>query len=170
MESMGPIQLLVVAFDEPNFQGRILGELRRLAEADLVRIVDALVVQKSTSGVVTTTQFSDLTIEEAEEMGAMAGALLGLGIGDEAVEAGASAGIRAGEDGHLLDEADVVDVIGDIPKGSAAAVALLEHRWAIPLREAIIEANGMPVVDMWVHPLDLVAIGALQAESMRAES
>lgn len=169
MQAIGPIQLLVIAFDEPTFEGRILEELRRLTEADLVRIVDALVVQKSTSGVVTTTQISDLTIEEAEEMGAMAGALLGLGVGEDAVEAGASAGVRAGEDGHLLDEADVVDVIGEIPKGSAAAVALLEHRWAIPLREAIIGAGGMPVVDMWVHPIDLVAIGAMEAEALRAE-
>ena len=30
---MGPVQMLVVGFDEPNFTGEILGELKRLREA-----------------------------------------------------------------------------------------------------------------------------------------
>ena len=34
---------------------------------------------------------------------------------------------------------------------------------AAPVRDAIIDANGTPGVDMWVHPLDIVAIGAESA-------
>ena len=44
--------------------------------------------------------------------------------------------------------------------GTSAAIALIEHLWAIPLRDAIVSSGGTPVLDMWVHPLDLVAIGA----------
>ena len=43
-----------------------------------------------------------------------------------------------------------------IPNGTAAAVALLEHRWAIPLREGIRSAGGFHLADAWIHPADLV--------------
>ena len=51
---------------------------------------------------------------------------------------------------------------------SAAAVLLIEHRWAIPLRDAILRANGFPVSDGFVHPLDLVAIGLMRADEVDA--
>ena len=40
----------------------------------------------------------------------------------------------------------------------------LEHRWAIPLRDAIRDAGGVPFADSWIHPEDLVALGASMAE------
>jgi hypothetical protein len=46
-----------------------------------------------------------------------------------------------------------------IPEGSSAAIALIEHRWAIPLRDAILRAGGQAVADAWLHPRDLVAVG-----------
>jgi hypothetical protein len=58
----------------------------------------------------------------------------------------------------------VLDVVEEIPNDSAAAIILLEHRWAIPLREAVIRANGMPIADTFIHPLDLVAVGLIAAE------
>jgi hypothetical protein len=48
-------------------------------------------------------------------------------------------------------------VIDEIPNDSGAAIILLEHRWAIPLRDAVARANGMPIADTFIHPLDLVA-------------
>jgi hypothetical protein len=41
---------------------------------------------------------------------------------------------------------------------------LVEHRWAIPLRDAILRAGGFPISDGFVHPLDLVAIGLITAD------
>jgi hypothetical protein len=43
-------------------------------------------------------------------------------------------------------------------------VALIEHRWAIGLRDLIHEAGGFRLADAWVHPLDLVAVGLIGAE------
>jgi hypothetical protein len=51
-----------------------------------------------------------------------------------------------------------------IPAGMAAAVAVIEHRWAIPLREKLRGAGGVLLGDSWVHPTDLIAIGVLAAE------
>lgn len=160
--AVGPVQLLVIGFDEPGFSGKIRAELDRLRENDVVRLLDAIVISKDDEGNVERVQMSDITTEEAEEIGAMAGALIGLGVSadEEHMEAGALVGASAGSDGHLLDE-DVWYVDDAIPNGSAAAVALLEHRWAIPLGEAVRAEGGFHLADAWVHPEDLVAIGAL---------
>jgi hypothetical protein len=60
--------------------------------------------------------------------------------------------------------------VGDaLADGSSAAVVLLEHRWAVPLRDAIVRAGGVALADAWIHPADLVAVG-LQAASRQTAS
>ena len=164
--AIGPVQLLVVGFQgEREFTGEILAELHRLREHDIVRLVDLMAVRKDADGDVEALQISDLTEEEAEEFGAVVGALIGFGAaGEEGAEAGALAGAEALEDRHALDEKDVWYLADAIPDDSTAAVALLEHRWAIPLREKILEAGGTVFADEWVHPRDLVAAGVAAAE------
>ena len=82
------------------------------------------------------------------------------------MEAGARAGMQAGSDGHLIDEPEMWDVAESIEPGGAAAIALIEHVWAGPLRAAIARAGGVTVSDEWVHPLDLVEVGLLAAEDL----
>jgi uncharacterized membrane protein len=165
--AIGPVQLLVVSFDAPNFSGEIVEEFKRLRENDVIRLIDALVVQKHDDGSLTAVQWSDLSIAEAEGMGAMVGALIGVGLAGEAgIEAGARAGMEAGADGHLIDDSEAWDLSDSLPNGGAAAIALIEHLWAEPLREAIARAGGVPVSDHWVHPLDLVEIGLMKAAEL----
>ena len=162
--AIGPVQLLVLGFDKPDFQGEVLAELDRLKEGDIVRVIDGVAVHKDADGNVTTLERSDLSDEEAAEFGAVVGALVGLGAGGlEGAEAGAELGAAAAEDRGELSDEDW-DVLADIPPDSAAAIILLEHRWAIPLREAVRRANGFPLGDSWIHPEDLVAVGILAAE------
>ncbi len=164
---IGPVQLLVVSFDQPNFSGEIVAELNRLRDNDLIRLIDAMVVQKDLDGTLVAVQVSDLSIGEAEEVGAIVGALIGVGLAGEAgLEAGAIAGAEAGSDGHLIDEEQMYDLGDSIAPGSAAAIALIEHLWAAPLRDAIARAGGVPVSDGWVHPLDLVAVGLLAGDEL----
>ena len=141
---IGPVQLLVVSFDKPDFSGEILAELNRLRQSQLIRLIDVLVVTKDLDGTIAAAQMSDLSIEEAEDLGATVGALIGLGLDGEAgAEAGALAGAEAGADGHLIDESETYDVAASIAPGSAAAIALIEHVWAGPLRDAIAKAGGV---------------------------
>ena len=164
---IGPVQLLVVSFPEPDFRGEVIEELRRLRDSDVIRLIDALAVQKDLDGNLAAVQWSDLSVEESEEFGAKVGALLGLGMaGDEGMEAGAIAGAEAGADGHVIDESEVWDLSETIEPGSAATIALIEHVWAKPLRDAIARAGGVPVMDAWVHPLDLVEIGLMAADEL----
>ena len=46
----GPVQVLVVGFDEPSFSGEALAELGRLREAGIVRLVDVLLVERGEDG------------------------------------------------------------------------------------------------------------------------
>jgi uncharacterized membrane protein len=158
--------MMVVGFDDPDFKGQVLAELDKLRKQELVRVIDILLVQKDAAGEVSTRQITDLSPDEAKELGQVVSALIGLG---EAVGGDAEGAARmwsgesdAGDVG--VTEDDLIDVLAEIPNGSAVAIALLEHRWAIPLREAIISAGGAPIIDTWVHPRDLVEIGLLAAE------
>ena len=93
---IGPVQLLVLGFSQPDFRGEILAEFSRLREDDTVRLIDALAVYKDAQGDVAALQVSNLSADEAAEFGAVVGALVGLGAeGEEGMEAGAIAGAEA---------------------------------------------------------------------------
>jgi uncharacterized membrane protein len=169
--TLGPVQMLVVGFDDPKFTGEIAEELAKLRDSDVIRLIDVLAVWKDANGEVEAIRASDLSIEEAEEFGATVGALIGVGLaGEEGAELGAAAGAAAGEDGHVIGDEEMFDIADSIPNGTAAAIALIEHRWAIPLKEAIGRAGGFPLSDVWIHPLDLVAVGLMEAEELETEA
>ncbi len=163
--SFGPVQILVIGFGDAEFKGTIRAELERLREHDVVRLIDLLVVRKDENGTIERLQQSDLSQEEAMEFGAIVGALIGAGTGEEeGAEAGAILGAQSMEGGHVFDTKDTWYVDDAIPPGTAAAIALLDHRWAIGLRDAIRDAGGFHLADAWVHPADLIAIGVKASE------
>jgi uncharacterized membrane protein len=167
--AIGPVQLLVLGFDHPDFQGEIAAELDRLKENDVVRVIDGIAVHKDKNGEVKVIERSDLTDDESAEFGAYVGALIGLGAGGlEGAELGAAAGAAVASEREESGREDSWDVLDEIPVDTAAAVILLEHRWAIPLRDAVRGAGGFPVSDGWIHPEDLVAIGMIAAEEATA--
>jgi len=165
--AIGPVQLIVLGFNHPNFHGEVIAELERLRASDTVRVIDSLAVYKDADGELEVEHLSNLTQEEAIELGTKIGALIGLGIaGEEGMGAGAEAGAEeAAEEGiNILGDVDEWDVLEDIPNDSAAALVLLEHHWAVPLRDAIARAGGFRISDGFISPLDLVEIGLMTAE------
>jgi uncharacterized membrane protein len=169
--AIGPVQMLVVGFEGPEFKGEILEELKRLKDEDIIRLIDLVVVRKDDEGNIETLHKSDLDQDEAMEFGAIAGALIGLGAdGEEGMEAGALAGAEALEDGQVFDDDQVWYAADAIPNGTAAGIALIEHRWAIPLRDAIVRAGGIPLIDEWIHATDLIAAGVKVEEAAAQKS
>ena len=168
---LGPVQVLVVGFGEDaEFKGEALKELQSLKERDIVRLIDLLVVKKDQSGDVAIVQLSDLSDDEAMEFGAIVGALMGFAAGgdEEEVEQAAAAGAAALEDGHAIDDSAAWYLADAVPPGMTAAIALLEHRWALPLRDKILDAGGVLLADEWIHPMDLVAAGVLAREEAKS--
>ena len=168
--AIGPVQLIVLGFDHPDFHGEIIAELERLRDSDMVRVIDSIAVYKDADGELEVEHLSNLTEQEAIELGSKIGALIGLGVeGEEGMETGAVLGAeQAAADGiQVFAGAEEWDVLGDIPNNSAAALILLEHHWAVPLRDAIARAGGFRIGDGFISPLDLVEIGLLSAEEAR---
>jgi uncharacterized membrane protein len=168
--AIGPVQLLVVGFSHPQFQGEIRKELDRLRDNDLVQVIDILAVRKDADGNVEALHESHLSPEEQQAFGAIVGALIGLGAaGEEGFELGAERGASAIEErGGVFSEETALDVLAEIPEDSAAALILLEHRWAIPLRDAILREGGMRLASQFISPLDLVAVGLVEATEAEA--
>jgi uncharacterized membrane protein len=169
--AIGPVQLIVLGFSNPDFHGEIIAELERLRESDTVRVIDSLAVYKDDAGELEVEHLSNLSEDQAIELGTKIGALIGLGIeGEEGMEAGAVAGAEQVEaDGgvQVFTEEEGWDILEDIPNGSAAALVLLEHHWAVPLRDAIARAGGFRISDGFISPLDLVEIGLVSAEEAK---
>ena len=163
--AIGPVQLLVLGFEHPEFHGEISAELEKLRESDTVRVIDALAVHKDADGEIEVQHLSNLSKEEAIEFGSKVAALIGLGIeGEEGMEKGAELGAEVGEEGiHAFSDEEAWDILEEIPDDSAAALILLEHHWAVPLRDAILRAGGVGIADGFIHPVDLVAIGVVTA-------
>jgi uncharacterized membrane protein len=164
--AIGPVQLIVLGFQHPDFHGEIIAELERLRASDTVRVIDALAVYKDKDGELEVEHLSNLSQDEAVELGSKVGALIGLGIeGEEGFVEGALAGAEAAADGvQVFSDQDAWDVIQEIPNDSAAALLLVEHHWAVPLRDAVMRAGGFRISDGFISPLDLVAIGLVSAE------
>ena len=168
--AIGPVQLIVLGFEHPEFHGEIIEELERLRESDTVRVIDALAVYKDAEGEIEVKHLSNLTKDEAIEVGSKVAALIGLGIeGEEGMEAGAEIGAqKAAEEGiNVFSDEEAWDVLEEIPNDSAAALLLLEHHWAVPLRDAIARAGGFRVSDGFISPLDLIEIGLVTAEEAK---
>jgi Family of unknown function (DUF6325) len=136
--SRGPLQVLVVNFEDSNFTGEIQSELVRLDDAGIVKVLDLLFVAKSESGEVEVLKTSDV------HTGQLSQAVLGI---DEA-------SAKLGDDA-----ADVWSAADAIDPGSAAAIAILEHRWAIPLHAAIARAGGREAATEWIDEAQLAGLG-----------
>jgi uncharacterized membrane protein len=157
---VGPVQVVVVGLADGEFVRQILPQLRQLRGGNVVHLLDAIFVSKDEEGCLTTPDVRDVAGGEWSECGETVGALIGFGTLSEqgllvGAGAGAADGARAGDTGEAWAISDA------IPAGTCAALALIEHRWAIPLRGAIGRGGGFVLEDTWVHPADLIAVGAV---------
>jgi uncharacterized membrane protein len=161
--TIGPLQLLVVGFVDPKLDGSVLGALADASDAGMIRVVDLLGVYKGEDGTVLAAEATDLTEDEAITYGAWVGALIGLGAdGVEGAEAGAIAGaIHAMDEYEYGIDADgLATIADDIPPGGAGMLLVIEHTWAIPLRDAIRASGGIMIAQDFLSPEALIAIGA----------
>ena len=115
----GPVDVVVLAFGEPKFDGSVLGELGRLAGEGTIRVLDVMAVMKDEDGTVITLDIEDQSPEVKEALGF--------------IETG-TRGMFDSEDADLLKE-------GIVP-GSAVVALAIEHTWAIGLRKALAGVGG----------------------------
>ncbi len=149
-KQIGPIQIVVLGFEDLTFEGDILPELKRLSELDVIRLVDMVIVAKSGSGELVRVQAGSLSDNEVTRLGSIAELLVGL-VTDDADAGAESTDLRV-----FAGDESTWSVVDAIPSNTMCVVALIEHRWAIPLRNAIHKTGGRTLADAWIHPDDPV--------------
>jgi uncharacterized membrane protein len=159
--AFGPIQIIALGFPSTDrMEGRVAEELIRLSDAGIIRIIDALAVIAEDDEV-DILRVSDLDDEQRQALGAHIGSLIGLGAnGLEGYIAGAEAGAEIAEEGGFgLVEDITEDLIDELPEGSAGVLLIIEHAWAVPFRDAVIDAGGIMLSNEWIGTQDLISLG-----------
>lgn len=126
---LGPIEVLTISFPGSKFNGKILDEVQKLTERNIVNIVDGLLVRKTTSGDIEFTEFGQDDLEA--DVAPLAGLL-----GEVVVD--------------LLSEEDARELAAGLEPGSSAAMIVLEHEWIKPLRDSVADSGGILVSDLHV--------------------
>lgn len=115
----GPVDVFILGFGEPKFDGSIVSELERLAGEGIIRVLDVMLVMKNEDGSVITLDMEDQSAEVKEALGF--------------IDTG-TRGMFDSEDADLLKE-------GIVP-GSAVMAIAIEHAWAVGLRKALEGVGG----------------------------
>lgn len=160
--AFGPIQFFAFGFPSTDrFEGRIAAELIKLSDAGIIRIIDALAVVAD-GDEMEILRVSDLDDEQRAELGADIGALVGLGAaGLDGFLAGAEAGAEIAEEGDFgLIEDITEDLIDELPDDSAGVLLIIEHAWAVPFRDAVVDAGGVLLANEWIGAQELASLGA----------
>ena len=140
--TLGPLEYLVVGFEGNRFTGQILPELRAAREKGIIRVIDLLFLMKDGNGNITTMELRDLPEEAARQYRFLATDLL-----------------------NILESDDVEAAAMNMSNNSAAAFLLIEHTWAVHLKEAIINAGGVALAGGLVTP---AVVQTLEAELAQA--
>ena len=125
----GPMDVVILAFGEPRFDGSILSELEKQAAAGTIRVLDAMLLYKDDSGECSRIDPQDLPPEEKKAVGFI------------------ETGTRGLFDADTLWE-------GMVP-GSAVLALAIEHTWAVDLVNAI-AAKGVEVALNFRVPAPIV--------------
>lgn len=144
MAEIGPVQMLVLAFDsDAKFEGKVIEQLSALESDSTIRILDLLFTLKDENGELVALDY------QSESLGAIAGALLGFEFeGDET----AAESQDTTQHAFGLSQADIENVGASLEPGQAAAFLLIEHVWARDLKRAIRDAGGIPVAEGFLTP------------------
>ena len=132
MMKHGPVDVVVLAFGEPKFDGRILSELEKQAGTGTIRVLDAMVLFKDQSGESWRMDLEDLPPEELAAVGF--------------IETG-TRGLFDSDDAELLWE-------GMVPDSAVLALAI-EHAWAVDLVNAL-DAQGVELALNFRVPAPIV--------------
>ena len=125
----GPIDYIIVGFEGNKFDGSILKALGDAIEKGTIGLIDLALVSRDENDTVSVINVSDLGDEYAVEF----------------VQQYKSNESSVSED-------DIQEVADLIEKNCSAGLLVVEHLWAKPFKEAIINANGVLLAEGRIHP------------------
>jgi hypothetical protein len=141
IDTLGPVDWLVVEFPGSEFKGEIGPALNDLVDKGLVRVLDLLLLKKDADGSMEAYELSDLGEGEIGEL--------------RSYEA---------ELAMLLSEDDVEAVAEALEPGSTAACLVYENTWAAPFASAMRRAGGELIADGRIPVQALLAASQADGE------
>ncbi len=165
----GPIQYMVFGVRTEEQQKEIVQRMRALSEKGAIRLIDLAYIRKDQDGTLQHGRMSGLSEEEQQKFGTVARILVGMGAALEYKRAGGEFGGGAFADqdfGESIQEIKerIYDAAQDLPPGAACAIALIEHRWVLELKENLQQKGVVILTQGLVRPRALIMLGAeLQA-------
>lgn len=141
-EAFGPIDVVLIGYPAGAPRtGEAIPLLLDLVDRGIIRVLDALFVQKEADGTFSGFDFADLDEETA---------------GDLTVFAGATSG--------LLSDDDVALAAAEIEPGTATVMIVYENRWAAPFVHAVRRNGGVLIANERIGVQDLAdALDAAEA-------
>jgi Family of unknown function (DUF6325) len=134
LDTMGPIDYLVVEFPSGRMTGGAMPLLVDLVEAGTIRILDLVLVKKDQDGSVRGLVLADFDGDEQLDL---------------AVFEGASSGLLGQDD---IDEAGAV-----LAPGAAAGILVYENAWAAPFATALRRTGAQLVASGRIHTQAVLA-------------
>jgi len=171
--TLGPIQFIVFGVRNEEQQIEVARNLRALSEKGTIRVIDMAYIRKGEDGTIVPGRLSGLSEEEQRRYGNVARALIGMGAVHEVAKTSGEIGVAAFAEhdfGVSVQELkdQIIDVAQDLPTGAACAIALIEHRWVLTLKENL-QKNGVVVLAQgMVRPRSLMMLGAELAAAEQA--
>jgi hypothetical protein len=141
IDTLGPVDWLVVEFPGSEFKGEIGPALNDLVDKGLVRVLDLLLLKKDADGSMEAYELGDLGEGEIGEL--------------RSYEA---------ELAMLLSEDDVEAVAEALEPGSTAACLVYENTWAAPFASAMRRAGGELIADGRIPVQALLAASQADGE------
>ena len=141
-EQLGPVDVVVIGYPPgAPLTGEAVPILLDLVDRGIIRVFDALFVQKNQDGTFSGVDVADLDEERAGHFTAFAGASSG-----------------------LLSSDDVALAAGEIEPGTAAAMIVYENGWAAPFAAAVRRNGGELIATERIQMQDLIdALDAAEA-------
>lgn len=125
----GPIDYIIVGFEGNKFDGSILKAIGDAIDQGVIALVALSVISKAQDGTVTLVDIAQSQDEMAVEF--------------------AQKHTPSGD--HVTQE-DIDEVADLLENNTSAGLLVVEQLWAIPLKEALIKANGVLVAEGRIHP------------------
>lgn len=158
---IGPVQLLMIGFRGSEVPGEVRDQLRALRTDEAVSVIDLLALFMTPSRDLERLDASELLPDSSQEPGDLVSRLLTSARAASTMRGSASSGR-----GFLFLGNDIPQITDSIRPGTGTVAILLEHRWAIPLRDAVLASDAFPVGDAWPGRVSQQQVGLIPTDAV----
>jgi uncharacterized membrane protein len=135
--TLGPLEYTVIGFEGNRFNGEIAKDLGEVIDAGIIALVDLVFVTKDIDGNATSLELDNKDDPRFAGFAPMFEGLTG-----------------------LLTQEDIDKVAAELEPNTSALVIMFEHRWAVKLKTAMINAGGFLVARESIRPEALEMLNA----------